>query len=180
MYGISPGLFNRSFLLKIYMALTKEKKKEILNKLKNIFDNSESAVFVNFKGLSVFDTAQMRSTLREENVGYFVAKKTLINKVLKEIGFKGEIPELTGEIALAYGTDLTAPARGIHEFAKKLKDNISITGGIFEGRYMNKEEMTEIASIPPLQSLYGMFVNIINSPIQRCAIVLDQIAKSRT
>jgi hypothetical protein len=34
-----------------------------------------------------------------------------------------------------------------------------------------------IATIPPLQTLRGMFVNIINSPIQRFAVALDQIAK---
>jgi len=57
------------------MALTKEKKGEILNKLKDIFSNAESAVFVKFRGLPVADTSEMRNALREEGVGYFVAKK---------------------------------------------------------------------------------------------------------
>lgn len=161
------------------MALTKEKKGEILNKLKDIFSNSESAVFVKFNGLSVLDTGDMRNALREEGVGYLVAKKTLIKRTLAEAGIEGELPDLPGEIAVAYSTDLTAPARGVYEFAKKFKENLSIAGGVFEGRYMNEAEMTEIASIPPLQTLYGMFVNIINSPIQRCAIALDQIAQSK-
>ena len=161
------------------MALTKEKKSEILNKLKTIFNDSKSVVFVNFKGFSVFDTAGMRNTLKGQDIGYLVAKKTLIKRTLSEAGIKGEFPELNGEIAIAYGTDLTAPAREINEFVKKFKDNIAIAGGIFEGRYMNKTEMAEIASIPSLKTLYGMFVNIINSPIQRCAIALDQIARSK-
>lgn len=161
------------------MALTREKKGEILKKLKDIFGNSKSVVFVNFSGLPVSDTANMRNTLKEDNVGYFVAKKTLMKRALGEMDFKGEMPELEGEIAVAYGGDLTAPARGINEFAKKFNDNIAIAGGIFEGRYMDKAEMTKIASIPPLKTLYGMFVNIINSPIQRCAIALNQIAQSK-
>jgi len=161
------------------VALTKEKKGEILNKLKTIFSNSESVVFVNFKGFSVLDTAGMRNTLKGQDVGYFVAKKTLIKRTLSEADIKGELPELNGEIAIAYSADLIAPARGINEFAKKFKDNIAIAGGVFEGQYMNKVEMSEIASIPPLQTLYGMFVNIINSPIQRCAIALNQIAQSK-
>ena len=160
------------------MALTKEKKGEILIKLKDIFSNAESAVFVKFNGLSVLDTSEMRDALRAESVGYIVAKKTLIKRVLKDAGIEGELPVLEGEIAVAYSTDLTAPARGVFEFAKKFKENLAIAGGIFEGRYMSEAEMTEIASIPPLQTLYGMFVNIINSPIQRCAIALDQIAQS--
>lgn len=161
------------------MALTKEKKVEVLKKLTDIFSSSQSVVFVKFDRLSVFDTAIMRNALRKNGVGYFVAKKTLMKRALVQVGVEGEIPELEGETAIAYSTDLTAPARGIYEFGKKFKENIAISGGIFEGRYMNKAEMTEIASIPPLQTLYGMFVNIINSPIQRCAIALDQIAQSK-
>ena len=161
------------------MALTREKKGEILNKLKDVFSNAESAVFVKFNGLTVADTSEMRNALKDEGVSYFVAKKTLIKNTLANAGIEGELPDISGEIAIAYSTDLTAPARGVFEFAKKFKDNVSIAGGIFEGRYMNEVEMTEIASIPPLQTLYGMFVNIINSPIQRCAIALDQIAQSK-
>jgi hypothetical protein len=44
---------------------------------------------------------------------------------------------------------------------------------------MSASEMLGIATIPPLQTLRGMFVNIINSPIQRFAVVLDQIAASK-
>lgn len=161
------------------MALTKEKKVEILSKLKDIFSNAESVVFVKFGGLAVSDTSNMRNILRGESVGYFVAKKTLIKRTLNEAGVKGDMPDLPGEIAIAYSSDLTSSARNIYEFAKKFKENIAIVGGVFEGRYMNETEMTEIASIPPLQTLYGMFVNVINSPIQRCVIALDQIAQSK-
>ena len=44
---------------------------------------------------------------------------------------------------------------------------------------MSKEEMTVIASIPPVQTLYGMFVNVINSPIQGLVVALDQIGKKK-
>ena len=50
---------------------------------------------------------------------------------------------------------------------------------MFEVKYMNASEMMSIATIPPLQTLRGMFVNLINSPIQRFAVVLDQIALTK-
>jgi len=56
---------------------------------------------------------------------------------------------------------------------------MSIIGGVFEGKYMNKEEMLGIATIPPLQTLRGMFVNLINSPIGRFAVALNQIATTK-
>jgi ribosomal protein L10 len=39
--------------------------------------------------------------------------------------------------------------------------------------------MLEIATIPGMETLQGMFANVINSPLQRFAIVLDQVAQSK-
>lgn len=161
------------------MAITKDKKVEILKKLDDIKQTAESIVFVNFKGLSVTDTTEMRSKMRDEGVGYFVAKKTLMKKAF-DGAFEGEMPELEGEIAVAYSTDAISPAQNVKEFAGKFKENLAIVGGVFQGVYKNQEEMTEIASIPPLPVLRGMFVNVINSPIQGLVLGLNAIAEKKT
>lgn len=161
------------------MAITKAKKQDILAKLETVRDNSESIVFVHYKGLTVANTTAMRKDLREKGVGYFVAKKTLMKKAFGET-FTGEMPNLDGEIAVAYSTDAIAPAQNIKEFAGKFKDNLAIVGGVFQGVYKNQSEMIEIASIPPLQTLRGMFVNVINSPIQGLVISLDAIAHKKS
>jgi large subunit ribosomal protein L10 len=112
-------------------------------------------------------------------VGYKVAKKTLFRKVLGESKIDGKVPELKGELAIAFGGDPMAPSRKIYEFQKKLEGKVSIIGGIFDGAYKNMEEMVNIASIPSIEVLRGMFVNIINSPIQRFAVALNQIASKK-
>jgi large subunit ribosomal protein L10 len=161
------------------MAITKAKKEEILAKLEGVKKDSDSIVFVKFNGLTVGNTTAMRSKLREEGVGYFVAKKTLMKRAFGD-SFEGSMPELPGEVAVAYSTDAIAPAQQIKEFAGKYKDNITIVGGVFQGVFKNAAEMTEIASIPPLPVLRGMFVNVINSPIQGLAIVLNAVADKRS
>jgi len=161
------------------MAITKDKKKEILSNLKDIFAKSKSVVFLNFHGLGVEDTTTMRRQLKTDGVGYYVAKKSLAKKALSETPFEGEIPELVGEMAFAYSDDETGSARGVYEFQKKFKDGIKIVGGVFENKYMDEVKMTEIAQIPSLHVLRGQFVNIINSPIQQFVVSLSEIAKSR-
>lgn len=160
------------------MAITKAKKQTILGKLEEIKKNSETIVFVNFKGVTVKDTTEMRRAMREAGVNYFVAKKTLMKRIFT--GYEGEMPELEGEIAVAYSTDAIAPAQNVKDFAKKYKDAIAIAGGIFQGVFKNKAEMTEIASIPSLQVLRGMFAQLINSPRQRFAVVLSKVAEVRS
>ena len=161
------------------MALTKEKKGEIIEDVKTILDDSQSVVFVNFHGLSVEHSTQLRRNLREKGVGYRVTKKTLIRRALDSSGTEGDIPTLEGELAIAYGEDLTIPANEVYSFQKQHKESLSIIGGIFEGRYMDQAEMMEIATIPPVPVLRGMFVNLINSPIQRIVIALDKIAEKK-
>ncbi|MFA6339240.1 MAG: 50S ribosomal protein L10 [Candidatus Paceibacterota bacterium] len=161
------------------MALTKQEKTEVIEKVNDALKDSASVVFVNFHGLSVKDATDVRRALRNSEVGYIVAKKTLAKRALDEKKVEGEMPELPGELAIAYGSDLIAPAREVYSFQKKLADKISIVGGIFEGKYMNKEQMMEIALIPSRQTLYAQFVNLINSPIQGLVIALDAIANSK-
>lgn len=162
------------------MAINKEKKVEIVSKLDDAFKSAKSLVFVNFHGLSVATANEMRRALRAAKVKYFVAKKNLINLSAGKTKLEGSLPELPGEIALAWGDDQIAPAREVYEFQKKNPDSLKIVGGIFEGRFMNQSEMMEIASIPAPPVLHGKFVNIINSPIQRFVIALSQIASKKS
>lgn len=162
------------------MALTKEKKGEIVAKLNEALKDAKSVVFVHFKGLTVADTSAMRKELRSRSVGYMVAKKTLMRRALGQLTVEGEMPKIDGEIALAYGVDPIASASGIAEFAKKHKDSLSIVGGIFEGRYQSQSEMEVIASIPGMQVLRGMFVNVINSPIAGLVVALHAIAEKKS
>ena len=161
------------------MAITRAKKGEILEKLSKAFKDAKSLVFVNFRGLSVGQASEMRSVLKGEKVSYTVAKKSLVRRALEGEKFDGGVPTLEGELAVAWGDDLVAPAREVQIFHKRFPEGVNIMGGVFERRFMSATEMLEIAEIPSMDVLRGKFVNIINSPIQRMAIALSEIAKSK-
>ena len=161
------------------MAVTKEKKAEVLEKLRKIVKNNGSIVFINFHALPVSESSALRKSLREKGVGYTIAKKTLTKKAVSEGKFAGTMPELPGELGIVYGTDPIEGARGVYEFQKKLDKKIQIVGGVFEGKFMTKDEMIVIAQIPGMKTLQAMFVNLINSPIQRLVIGLNAIAESK-
>lgn len=162
------------------MPISKGKKTEIIGKVSDVLKDSKSVVFFNFKKFSVKNTIEMRRALRESKVGYMVAKKTLAKRAFDEAKIAGEMPVIVGETAMAYSADLIAPAREVFNFQKKYKENLAIVGGIFDGKYMSKEEMMAIALIPSQQTLYAQFVNVINSPIQGLVVALDAIAKKKT
>ena len=161
------------------MALSKDKKKEVVGVVNDIISDSGCVTFVTFRGLGVEDANQMRSELREKEVGYRVTKKTLAKRALDSATIEGEQPELEGELALVYSSDILTAAQEIYGQQKKLEDKVAIVGGIFDGVYKSKDEMLHIAQIPSMQTLRGQFVNIINSPLQGFASVLNQIAEKQ-
>jgi large subunit ribosomal protein L10 len=163
------------------MAISKDKKRAIIAKLTDAFKEATSIAFVGFTKLTVKDVSRVRTELTKSGVKYYVAKKTLIRRALAERGYTGEVPALPGEVAVVWtsGADVIAPARGAHEHGKKLKGALTLLGGMFEGAFLDAVKMTEIATIPSLETLRGMFANIINSPRARFAIALSEVAKTK-
>lgn len=162
------------------MAITKAKKVELLSSFKNDVKDAQSIVFVHFEKLSAKDTIILRRALRTEGVGYKVIKKSLAQRVFNDLGVSGDMPELPGETAFAYATDLLAPARGVHAFAKTHKEQVSISGGIFEGVYKSAGDMMSIALIPPREVLLSQLAYLLKSPMQRIAIAVSEVAKTKT
>jgi len=162
------------------MAISKDKKREIVAKITDALKEASSIAFVGFTKLTVADASRLRKQLKEAGVRYFVAKKSLLRIALKQHGYKGEEPALPGEVAIAWAKDdAIAPARGVYEYGKKLKGALTLLGGVFEGVFADAEKMVALAVIPPLPVLRGMFVNVINSPIQGFVMALDQISKKK-
>lgn len=159
------------------MAKTKEQKKAVVKVLASVVKDAKSVVFVNFNKLPVDDETVLRRALLNSGSKYQVVKKTLLKKAFDGLGFTGEMADMPGMIGIATGLDLIAPAREVYEFQKTHKDLVSIVGGVFDGRFVGMDEMMSIATIPTREVLNGMFANIINSPLQRFAIVLSEVAK---
>ena len=159
------------------MAITRKKKEEVVAKVRGIAKDAATIVFANFKGLTVAEATEMRKALRAEDIGYAVVKKSLIRRGLKEAKFEGTAPELEGEIALAWGKDELATARELAVFVKKFGEHLAFAGGVFGGKFVGKEEIASIAAILGLDALRAQFVQLINSPLQRFAVVLSERAK---
>ncbi len=158
------------------MAITREKKEVIVSKVGDIISHSSMIVFAKFKGLPVVEQNEMRRGLNTQDIGYTVAKKSLVRRALDGAKVQGTLPELEGEIALAYGTDELAPAREVLAFIKKFPEHLAFAGGVFGGKYVSAQEIQSIAAIPGLEALRAQLVRLINSPRQRFAVVLQQKA----
>lgn len=156
--------------------LQKSKKETIIKDLETAIKGSESLVFVNFHGLKVNDETVLRRDLRKVGVGYKVSRKTLLARALKGKA-EGEVPELAGEVAIAYSKDSLATPREIHNFQKTHKGILNILGGIFEGKFVGSSVMMELALIPTKEVLLSKLAFLLKSPMQRLALAVNEVAK---
>ena len=161
------------------MAITKQKKAEIVEKMSGIVSDASTLVFAKFKSLTVAEQNEMRKALRVGEVGYTVAKKSLVRRALDAAKIEGTVPELEGEIAVAYSKDELSAARELAVFVKKFPEHLAFAGGVFGGKYVNASEIKAIAAIPGMDQLRGMFAQIMNSPMQRFAVVLSKVAETK-
>lgn len=161
------------------MALSKDKKSELIKKYSDSLDKAKTFVYVKFKGLNVKDTESLRKKLFAEGISYNVVKKTLWDRALSNKNITGEKPEITSEMAVIAGEDLLLPAKIANDFAKEHKAVFGILGGIFDGSFKDQASMMEIATIPRREVLISQIAFLFKSPMQRLAIGIDEVAKKK-
>lgn len=156
-----------------------ELKQPVVAEIADILSGAQSAVIVDYRGLTVAQDTQLRRQLREAGVSYKVYKNTMIRFAAKGTEFECLEPTLEGPTALAVSkTDATAPARILAEFAKKA-DKLEIKGGVVEGSYYDAKAMQTIATIPSREVLLGRLLGSMQSPITNFARVIKQIAEAK-
>lgn len=154
-------------------------KQAIIDEIKDKFERAESAVVIDYMGITVAEADAMRKKLREAEVDYTVYKNTLVKRAIAGTEYEVLTEVLEGPSGIAFSyNDATAPARvlkGAIDDTKKM----SFKGGIVEGEYYDKESIVQIASIPSRDELISKFMGSIQSPIANFARVVSQIAESK-
>ena len=156
-----------------------KQKQIIIDEIKDKFERAESAVVIDYMGITVAEADEMRKKLREAEVDYTVYKNTLVKRAIEGTKYEalGEILEGPSGFAFSYD-DATAPARVLHD-ARKAYKNMEFKGGIIEGEYYDKENIEKIAAIPSRDTLISKFMGSIQSPIANFARVVAQIAEQK-
>ena len=156
-----------------------ESKKATVEALSGKIKEATSVVFVDYKGITVAQDAELRKQFREAGVEYSVVKNTLTRFATKENGYNFD-EVLNGTTAMASTTgDPIAPARIVCEFAKKNKLSLSIKGGVVEGSVLSADQLNGFGELPSKNALVAQVLGTFLAPISSLAFVLDQIRQQK-
>ena len=162
------------------MAVTRQKKQEILATLTKNFKDAKSIGFVKTSALTVAEFESMRNDLRGVNANYMVAKKTLMKLALKNaLNIDVELKDLPGQIGAVCNFDDAIVGLGkVNDVVKKTKgDKLEWTVCVFEGELKNNEETKAIAGMPSRETLLGRLVGSMQAPLAGLARWFDAAAK---
>ena len=155
------------------MALTRQQKQKIIEKLRDDITQQRIMIFVDFKGLKVKDLFKVRERLKKVNSRFFVTKKTLMKLVFKEKNIKVEEERLEGQPAIIFGfKDEISPAKVTFQFSQENK-NLKILGGYFENEFKKAEDIVFLAKLSSREELLGKLVGTLSAPISGFMNVLQ-------
>lgn len=161
-------------------------KAAIIDETRKAFEQSESAVLAEYRGLTVQQMNSLRQSLRQGGVTLRVIKNTLIKRAADEAGVEGLEPFLTGPTAVAFSSDDPVAAAKMMSRAIREYRRMEIKAGVLGKKAIDAQAVRVLAELPPRDELLGKVAGTLVAPIQRLvwamngpltnlARVLDQV-----
>jgi large subunit ribosomal protein L10 len=158
------------------LAISKERKNELVDQYVDLLDRTNGFVIVQYHGLSVKQTDTLRAQIREAGGAYHVTKNTLFTKALQQIGWPVPDDLLVGPVAVAFGMDnMPGVAKAVLDFTDEItqKDSLQVTGGIMTGEILNAKKITAISKLPSLDEIRAQLAGLIVTPATGIVSVIN-------
>ena len=152
--------------------MDRSQKTDAVAQLNNVFNEAGVVVVTRNLGLTVAESTDLRSKMRDVGATYQVAKNRLAKIALKDTDYAGIEEYLNGPTALAYSEDPVAAAKAVVEFAKT-NDRIEVVGGSMGSQVLDEAGVRALASMPSLDELRGKLVGLVNAPATKIAQVVN-------
>ena len=149
------------------MAITKQKKNELVADLTELLTNAKTTVYAKYQGLTVAELQELRKNARENGVKIKVVKNRLVKVAMGQIAVYKDTDTtgLTGQLLYAVSdNDEVAPAKVLAEFAKTHKA-LELIGGFSDlGNALSEDEVKSLAAMPSKNELIAQVVAQLLSP----------------
>ncbi len=151
------------------MALSKQKKQEVIAEVSQLLEASKLTVVAKYQGTTVKQLQELRKQARDNNTQVKVIKNRLVVKALagSELYKDADSSELTAQLLYAFNdSDEVAPAKALADFAKK-NPSIQFVGAFTsEGIFISADEVKALASLPSKDQLLAGIINTLNAPVR--------------
>lgn len=152
-----------------------ERKQGIIDEIASKAKESASVVLVDYQGLTVTETNELRRKLRETGSDLKIYKNTLTKRALDSLNI--DLGELGGPKAVAFGTDAVAPIKVLSDYAKE-HPALALKVGYVDGAVADEATLKSLAQIPSREGLLTMLAGGLMQTVKEFAIALDLHAQN--
>lgn len=150
------------------MALTKDKKNEVVKEVSDLLSNSKMTVVAAYQGTPVKAMQDLRRQGRDNGTTLKVVKNRLVIKALQGTDNLKDVDTsaLNGMLLYAFNSeDEVAPAKVLADFAKK-QPSIEFVGAFSaEGKFVPADEVKALSALPSKNELIAQVVATLLSPV---------------
>lgn len=146
------------------MAISKEKKREVVAQYQDWMERSRAMVVTEYIGLTVNDLDELRAKIREAGGEFHIVKNTLVKLALENADLPFEEQLFLGSTAIGFAfEDPPALAKAMTDFSKDT-DFLKIKCGYLDKRMMAAEEVKALANMPPLPVMRATLLSTLLAP----------------
>ncbi|WP_273853983.1 50S ribosomal protein L10 [Guptibacillus spartinae] len=161
------------------MSSIVEQKKQLVTEIADKLRDSQSTIFVDYRGLDVSEVTELRKQLRDANVEFRVYKNTMTRRAAEELELTDLNEHLVGPTAIAFSNeDVVAPAKILNNFAKS-HEALEIKTGVIEGGVVSVEKIKELADLPNRDGLLSMLLSVLQAPMRNMALATKAVADQK-
>jgi len=144
----------------------RNQKTDLVNSLHNTFEGAASVVIVHCIGLTVEESTDLRTKMRNENCNFKVTKNRIARIALKDTKYQHMDAMFQGPTAIGSSTDPVMAAKILVDFAKE-NEKLVIIGGGLEDKSLSKTDVEALAKLPSLTDLRGRLVGLLQAPASK-------------
>jgi large subunit ribosomal protein L10 len=153
-----------------------------IGEIKVKFDKMTSAVFLDYKGMTVENDTKLRAELRKAGVEYKVCKNTLVRQAIKDKAWAERLDDvLVGMTGIAWSyEDPAAAAKVVKAFKKDAAgEKLTIKGGLIDGQLLDgKGVEDQLATMPGKDELRAKLLATLQAPLQQFVALLQAPAQN--
>jgi large subunit ribosomal protein L10 len=160
------------------LALTKERKTEVVAQYENWLKESEAVVLTEYTGLTMPQIDELRADIRKVGGEFHVIKNTLAKLAFESAGFEAPEEYFLGSTAIGIAfEDPPSVAKAIKNFGKD-HEVVKIKGGFMGEEHMTAEQLMKIADLPPLPVVRGQLLGVISAPASKLVRTIAEPGRS--
>lgn len=152
------------------------KKAEIVKQTSDMLNAAQSAIVVDYRGLTVAEVTDLRKQLRDAGIQMSVIKNKILDRAVEGTDYEDLRSTFVGPTAVAFSDeDPIAPAKILKKFADD-HDALEIKGGFIEKSVKTLDEINEYANMPGREELLSMLASALQDPMRKIARAVKAIA----